>query len=104
MPSQGRRSTPLPRGWHRTRGRILKRDGWVCQWPVVTGGLCGEPANQVDHKDPAWLGGSDDEANLWALCQWHHDRKTASEASRAAHAKPPRRRPTERHPGMTDSE
>lgn len=103
MPGQGRRSAPLPRGWARIRTRILKRDGWVCQWPVVTGGLCGEPANQVDHKVNAAQGVDDhSDSNLWALCQWHHDRKTAGEASRAAHAMPPRARPAEAHPGMID--
>lgn len=100
MPSQGRRSTPLPKGWPRTRRRILKRDGHLCQWPLSTGGICGEPATDVDHKNPAWLGGPDDDNNLWALCGYHHDRKTAREASAAAHAKPPRRRPAQPHPGL----
>lgn len=101
MSSQGRRSAPLPKGWHRTRGRILKRDGRVCQWPLVTGGICGEPANQVDHKIGAAQGVDDhSEANLWALCQWHHDQKTGREASAVAHARPPRARPTEAHPGL----
>jgi 5-methylcytosine-specific restriction endonuclease McrA len=100
MGSQGRRTQPLPKGWHRTRRRILRRDGWLCQWDVATGGQCGEPATDVDHKVPALLGGSDEDSNLWALCGWHHDRKTGREASSAAHAKPPRARPTEQHPGM----
>jgi 5-methylcytosine-specific restriction endonuclease McrA len=101
MPSQGRRSAPLPKGWHRIRGRILKRDGRVCQWPLGTGGICGEPANQVDHKIGAAQGVDDhSDANLWALCQWHHDRKTGREASAVAHALPPRARPVEAHPGM----
>ncbi|MER7794892.1 HNH endonuclease [Streptomyces sp. NPDC097640] len=101
MPSQGRRSAPLPKGWARIRQRILRRDGWVCQWPVATGGLCGEPANQVDHK----VGAAQDvdchsDSNLWSLCEWHHNRKTGAEASAVAHAKPPRRRPAEDHPGL----
>lgn len=103
MPSQGRRSTPLPKGWDRIRRRILKRDGWKCQWPLDAGGRCGEPATDVDHKAGAAQGVDDhSDENLWALCSWHHARKTGREASAAAHAKPPRARPAERHPGLAD--
>lgn len=103
MPSQGRRSAPLPKGWERIRRRILRRDGHVCQWPLATGGRCLEPANQVDHKVNA-ASGSDDhsDGNLWVLCQWHHDQKTGREASAVAHALPPRARPAEQHPGLID--
>lgn len=101
MPGQGRRSSPLPKDWaSRTRPRILRRDKHVCQWPLATGGTCGEPATDVDHKNPAYLGGTDDDDNLWALCRWHHNKKTAGEASAAAHHKPPKKRPTESHPGL----
>lgn len=101
MGSQGRRTAPLPKGWVRIRARILKRDRWICQWPVITGGLCGEPANQVDHKVNAAQGVDDhSDANLWALCQWHHDQKTGREASAVAHALPPKARPAEAHPGL----
>lgn len=101
MGSQGRRSVPLPKGWaRRTRPRILRRDGHACQWPVVTGGICGAPATDVDHITPAHLGGADADDNYWALCRWHHDRKTGREASAVAHAKPPRSRPAEAHPGL----
>lgn len=101
MPSQGRRSTPLPKGWERhTRPRILRRDKHVCQWPVTTGGICGEPANQVDHKVPAHLGGAEADENYWALCEWHHNKKTGREASAVAHAVAPRARPPQAHPGL----
>ncbi len=100
MPSQGRRTTPLPKGWERTRKRILRRDGWACQWRLDAGGLCGEPATDVDHIVRPDLGGTDDDANLQALCTWHHQRKTGREASAVAHAKPPRARAAERHPGL----
>lgn len=101
MSSQGRRSAPLPRGWEsKTRPRILRRDRYVCQWPMVTGGICGEPANEVDHKIPAHLGGPETDENYWALCSWHHARKTGREASAVAHARPPRRRPVQAHPGL----
>ncbi|WP_435601350.1 HNH endonuclease [Streptomyces sp. C10-9-1] len=103
MPSQGRRSQPLPKGWDRqTRPRILKRDRHVCQWPDDgnPAGICGEPANEVDHKIPAHLGGPETDDNYWALCRWHHARKTAREASAAAHARAPRARPRPPHPGL----
>lgn len=103
MGTQGRRTTPLPAGWaRRTRPRILRRDGHACQWPLATGGVCGEPANEVDHKTPAHLGGGDDDGNLWALCGWHHGRKTGREAAAVLHSRPGRKRPAERHPGMID--
>ena len=101
MPSQGRRSTPLPKGWEsRTRPRILRRDRRKCQWPTDADVICGEPATDVDHKTPAYLGGSDEDDNLWALCRYHHNKKTAGEASAVAHAIPPRERPREEHPGL----
>lgn len=101
MASQGWRSAPLPKGWDRIRRRILRRDRWKCQWPVATGGLCGEQANQVDHKVGAAQGVDDhSDENLQALCRWHHDQKTGREASAVAHALPPRARPQEKHPGL----
>lgn len=101
MGSQGRRSAPLPKGWDRIRRRILKRDRHSCQRPLAIGGLCGEPANQVDHKVNAAQGVDDhSDENLWALCEWHHNQKTGREASAVAHAKPPRARPQEEHPGL----
>ncbi|GAA2108105.1 HNH endonuclease [Streptomyces synnematoformans] len=98
-----RRALPMPKGWDRIRARILRRDHHRCQWPTGTtpAGICGEPANQVDHKIGAATGTDDhSDTNLWALCQWHHDRKTAHEASAIAHALPPRDRPREPHPGL----
>lgn len=101
MASQSRRIAPLPKGWARIRTRILKRDGWRCRWPLATGGPCGEPANQVDHRVGAAQGVDDNsDENLWSLCQWHHDQKTGREASAVAHAKPPKARPAEAHPGL----
>lgn len=101
MGSQGRRSAPLPEGWERrTRPRILRRDRHICQWPMQTGGICGEPANQVDHKIPTHLGGPETDDNYWALCEWHHNKKTGREAAASSHAKPSRARPQEQHPGF----
>ena len=100
MPSQGRRSTPLPKGWDRIRQRILRRDRRKCRWPKADDTICGEPATDVDHKTPAYLGGTDEDDNLWTLCRYHHNKKTAGEASAVAHALPPRARPQEEHPGL----
>lgn len=101
MASTRRRTAPMPKGWDRTRRRILKRDGHRCQWLLGTGGICGEPANEVDHKVGAAQGVDDhSDENLWALCSWHHARKTGREASAVAHAMQPRARPAEGHPGM----
>lgn len=50
----------------RTRYIIMRRDGFRCQ-------LCGRSATdgvklEIDHKHPQSQGGSDDEENLWTLC------------------------------------
>lgn len=50
----------------RKRFAILKRDGFKCR-------LCGRAAPDVklhvDHKTPKARGGSDDDTNLWTLCE-----------------------------------
>jgi len=56
--------------------RILRRDGRRCY-------LCGGVANQVDHKVPLYLGGTDAETNLAAICDSCHDTKTAREGHEA---------------------
>jgi 5-methylcytosine-specific restriction protein A len=100
-----RRSVPLPAGWEKTRLRILKRDGYACQWPVP-GGVCGAPANQVDHIHPAHLGGGDEDENLRSLCDPHHLHVSGVQAGRASAAlrrelAARRTRPQPRHPGLT---
>ena len=88
----GWRSTPRPKGWQRTRQRILRRDGGRCR-------LCGKPANAVDHIIPASQGGTDDDGNLAAICSSCHGRKTAQEANARNPRAQPRRRQEETHPG-----
>ncbi|MGW6741647.1 HNH endonuclease [Streptomyces sp. NPDC055025] len=100
MGSQGRRTAPMPKGWDRTRQAILRRDNWMCQWDVSTGGKCVEPASEVDHIIPVSMGGGEQHSNLQSLCRWHHAQKTGKEASTFAHAKPPKERPREQHPGI----
>ena len=91
------RTVPLPKGWTKTRARILKRDGYACTWD--TGGIrCGAPATDVDH-----IGDPNDhsEANLRSLCVPHHRFRSSQQGGRAAAARQARRRrPPEPHPGL----
>jgi 5-methylcytosine-specific restriction protein A len=65
--------------WEEIRRRVLKRDGWRCQWPGCGKLLVnkGDRPN-VDHKKAKADGGTDADDNLWVLCAEHHSRKTAS--------------------------
>lgn len=87
-----RRTSPLPPGWRTTRRRILERDRHTCVIPD-----CGSTATDVDHGD----NGPDDhtDANLRALCAWHHNKRTAQQANAARWANTTKR-PTEAHPGL----
>jgi 5-methylcytosine-specific restriction protein A len=59
--------------WDRLRKAILERDCGVCQ-------ACGHLGNEVDHKTPKALGGTDDPSNLQTLCTDCHKTKTARES------------------------
>jgi 5-methylcytosine-specific restriction endonuclease McrA len=100
--SQGRRTTPLPKGWARIRLRILARDKHACRWIREDGSdeRCGEPATHVDHIKPAAEGGADGDDNLQALCAYHHGIKTGREGGKAAPPQPTKRRDPEKHPGF----
>lgn len=89
------RRTELPPDWPIIRARIWARDGGRCQWPTDTG-TCGWPGRDVDHRhDPH----DHRDTNLWVLCGWHHDRKTAAEGN-ASRRRISSKRPPERHPGL----
>jgi len=46
--------------------RAKRRDKWLCQ-------CCARPAKHGHHIDPIYLGGSNDQANVIALCfECHH--------------------------------
>ena len=97
-----RRST-LPPDWAVTVLRILRRDHHRCQWiRQDTGRRCLAKARDVDHKLSHKDGGTDDDSNLWALCEWHHRRKTGQEGGRASgiarRAKAEAAKPS--HPGL----
>ncbi|XES82777.1 HNH endonuclease [Franconibacter pulveris] len=66
--------------WEIIRARILKRDRHICQACLRNGRP--RPAETVDHIIPKAHGGTDDEANLEALCWPCHKRKTATERTR----------------------
>lgn len=64
--------------WERLRARILERDDGLCQ-PCLRAGRP-TPGNQVDHVVPKSQGGTDDPANLQAICDACHREKTARES------------------------
>ncbi|MBF6573744.1 HNH endonuclease [Nocardia farcinica] len=74
-----------------TAARIRRRDKRTCQ-------LCGKPGWQVDHRIPVAAGGTDDDTNLWVLCDGCHQAKTQAEAA-AGRARHSRWREPEEHPG-----
>jgi 5-methylcytosine-specific restriction endonuclease McrA len=55
------RSTGSTRQWRSIRERILRRDGFICQY-------CGQEADTVDHVIPRRLGGLDNDENLLSAC------------------------------------
>ena len=55
------RSTGSTRQWRNIRERILRRDGYICQY-------CGQEADTVDHVIPRRLGGNDSNDNLLSAC------------------------------------
>ena len=88
------RTKPLPRGWQRTRRRILRRDRGICYVCHRTG------ADQVDHIVPGSQLGGDEDSNLAAIHEYPcHAVKTAREANAVNPMARPRRRAEEKHPG-----
>ena len=61
MSSSALRSTGSTRQWTKIKQRILRRDGFICQY-------CGQEANTVDHVIPRRLNGNDSDDNLVASC------------------------------------
>ena len=93
------RARRLPGTWRSTIvPRIMSRDSRQCQWPTDTG-ICAWPATDIDHK----IAGDDHrDENLWALCRWHHERKTSAEGAqqRRNNGYARERRAVEKHPGL----
>ena len=61
MGNSALRSTGSTRQWTKIKQRILRRDGFICQY-------CGQEANTVDHVIPRRLNGNDSDDNLVASC------------------------------------
>lgn len=59
----------------------MTRDSGLCQ-PCLRAGHV-TVARQVDHIVPKCDGGTDDDANLQAICRACHQAKTAAEAQRS---------------------
>jgi 5-methylcytosine-specific restriction protein A len=82
---RGQRGTRHERGygaaWVRLRRTILQRDRHLCQ-PCLARGRP-TPARTVDHIKPKAEGGTDDSANLRAICDECHKAKTTDEGHRA---------------------
>lgn len=99
--SNSTRRDRLPPDWQKIRRRILKRDGFQCQSVKADGSLCLEVANEVDHKE---AGDDHSDANLEAICTWHHRKKSSREGAAAANrqrrANRSKFRRTEEHPGL----
>lgn len=66
------------RPWRRLRGQILERDQYLCQ-PCKRKGRVTE-ATQVDHIIPIAKDGTDDRANLQAICDPCHEAKTLTDS------------------------
>ncbi|MBC7599705.1 MAG: HNH endonuclease [Polaromonas sp.] len=79
-----RRGTRHERGygtvWDKVRELIMRRDGGICQ-PCLQSRTV-TLAHAVDHIVPKAEGGTDDPANLQAICRPCHAAKTAEEARR----------------------
>lgn len=74
------------KAWKKRRLRILDRDGWRCV-------LCSAASRlEVDHIEPLWEGGLEEDSNLQALCRTCHIKKhkrplSAAERAWALHLK-----------------
>ena len=62
MSNSALRSSGSTRRWTKIKLRILRRDGFICQY-------CGQEANTVDHVIPRRLNGNDSDDNLVASCR-----------------------------------
>lgn len=91
------RASRLPSDWATRRLRVLRRDGYRCQWREDdVPGICGERGSDVDHINP---GDDHSPENLQTLCRWHHARKSAAEGNAARKPTASRYRKPEGHPG-----
>lgn len=74
------RSDELPPDWPAIRARVMRRDGHRCVWLLPSGARCPNPATDVDHVGANW---DHSDENLRALCEPHHDKRTAAQGNAA---------------------
>ena len=91
--TSGRRAR-LPDDWPHRVSAVKARDRGACQAPGPDGQPCPIPGREVDHIIP---GDNHELDNLQLLCTPHHRAKSAAEG---VAARPNRRRPAPRHPGL----
>ncbi len=75
-----RQSRGYGRQWERLRKAVLERDGFLCQPCKASGRV--KLGNQVDHIKPKAKGGTDDPANLQAICEPCHKTKTIKDSGK----------------------
>lgn len=97
MPNPYSRGRRLPSNWRGLRSAVMRRDGGQCQ---IAGPQCTGVATEVDHRKPYAEGGTDEIANLWAVCAGCHRVKSLEEIARGQARRPKARREPERHPGL----
>lgn len=95
--NSSQRKKRFNKGWAKVRVKVLERDGYRCQWPVTDtngfpAGICGRPANEVDHMAQNMVRDDDRLSRLWSLCHEHHNIKTQVESTRGKRRAAERRR------------
>jgi HNH endonuclease len=61
------------------RREVWKRDGGKCQFPLVSGGICGSTRQlELDHIRPRALGGASTSDNLRVVCKPHNNEAARS--------------------------
>lgn len=97
----------LPDNWTQLRASILARAGGRCEVIKKNGRRCFDKPNAVDHIIPHAEGGTDEVANLQAICPWHHQKKSSAEGGRGSQRSYAKMRESvlrepEKHPGLID--
>jgi len=73
-PTTSRHERGYGKDWDRLRQQVMVRDKRLCQ-PCLRNGRA-TPAREVDHIKPKAKGGTDDMANLQAICSPCHREKS----------------------------
>lgn len=79
------RSEELPADWPARRREVMERDGGRCVMELPSGARCPNAAVDVDHVGSKW---DHSLSNLRALCEPHHDKRTAGQGNDARWKRP----------------